>query len=375
MRSTIARACLGAPNHWRLVRAFGAVAFVVLTAVGCSAPKHSVSETVPMTPQGGVQVSRMPLAPPPNNSAQPLGQYPDWLYDGPQGHGFATYLAQGYLRYAKQEDNQHDFRSAALFLARAGQVERGERVEPEALFQRNIPPHAVSDMLYARSRLMAVFAKNAILLYPKIAADAQVSFDCWMEEQEENIEPNEVAKCRAEFEGAVSRLEGALEPTVAAKAPVGPGPAIKPVPKASCEQCSSAHLVYFELDNADLTSDAKTVVTELAATIVAGPPQGVAISGHTDLAGGSRYNDSLSQRRVDTVVRALVSAGVPAANLVTTYAYGKKHPRVPTPDGERNAGNRRVEVWLMCGQGDKTVDMTCVLPPQDCSSSVRPACR
>jgi OOP family OmpA-OmpF porin len=328
-----------------------------------------------MTPQVGVQALRMPVAPPPNSSAQPLGQYPDWLFDGPQGRGFATYLAQGYLRYAKQEDNEHDFRSAALFLARAGQVERGERVEPEALFQRNIPPHAVSDMLYARHRLVAVFAKNATLLYPKIAADAQVSFDCWMEQQEENNEPNEVAKCRAEFEGAIARLEVALEPTVAAKAPVSPAPASKPASRASCEQCSNAHLVYFELDSADLTTDAKKVIAELAATILAGPPQGVAISGHTDLAGGNRYNDSLSQRRVDTVVHALVSAGVPSANLVTTYAYGKKRPRVPTPDGERNAGNRRVEVWLMCGQVDKLVDMPCMQAPQDCSSSVRPACR
>ena len=372
MKSTIARASVSALNHWCLIRVLGAIAFVALAGVGCSGPKHSMSETVPMA---GVQTSRMPLAPPPTSSAQPLGQYPDWLFDGPQGRGFANYLAQGYLRYAKQEDNEHDFRSAALFLARAGQVERGERVEPEALFQRNIPPHAVSDMLYARHRLVAVFAKNAALLYPKIAADAQVSFDCWMEQQEENNEPNEVAKCRAEFERAVGRLEIALEPTVAAKAPVSLAPANKSAPKASCEQCSSANLIYFDLDSADLTSDAKKVIAELAATIVAGPPQGVAISGHTDLAGGSRYNDSLSQRRVDTVVRALVSAGVSSASLVTTYAYGKTRPRVPTPDGERNAVNRRVEVWLMCGQGDKTVDMTCMPAPQDCSSGVRPACR
>jgi OOP family OmpA-OmpF porin len=375
MRPTIARAGLGALTHWCLIRALGAIAFIALVGVGCSAPRHHVSETVPMTPQVGVQNSRMPLAPSPNRSAQPIGQYPDWLFDGPQGRGFASYLAHGYLRYAKQEDNGHDFRSAALFLARARQVERGERVEPEALFQRNIPPHAVSDMLYARHRLMAVFAKNAPLLYPKIAADAQVSFDCWMEQQEENSEPDEVAKCRAEFEGAVVRLESALEPSVAVKAPVGMVPAGRLASRANCEQCSSTNLIYFELDSAELTSDAKKVISELSATILAGPPQGVAISGHTDLAGGIQYNDSLSQKRVDAVVRALVSAGVPSANLVTTYAYGKKRPRVPTPDGERNAGNRRVEVWLMCGQADKPVDMACMQVPQNCSSSVRPACR
>jgi OOP family OmpA-OmpF porin len=317
----------------------------------------------------------MPLSPSPNSSAQPVGQYSDWLFDGPQGRGFASYLAQGYLRYAKQEDNEHDFRSAALFLARARQVELGEQVEPELLFQRNIPPHAISDMLYARHRLMAVFAKNARLLYPKIAADAQVSFDCWMEQQEENSEPDEVAKCRAEFEGAVVRMESALERTVAVKAPVDPVPASKPASRASCEQCSITNLIYFDLDNADLTSDAKKVIAELSATILAGPSQGVAISGHTDLAGGSRYNDSLSQRRVDAVVRALVAAGVPSANLVTTYAYGKKRPRVPTADGERNAGNRRVEVWSMCGQPDKPVDMACTQVPRNCSSSVRLACR
>ncbi len=358
-----------------LIRALGSIAVIVAAVSGCSMPRNSETSAVSMAQQVAPPASRMPMSPAPISSAQPLPRYPDWLFDGPQGRSFASYLAQGYLRYAKQEDNEHDFRSAALFLARAGQVERGERVEPEALFQRNIPPHAVSDMLYARHRLVAAFAKNAAILYPRIAATAQVSFDCWMEQQEENTEPNEVAKCRAEFEGAISRLEAALTPGLTLPAAGSPVPAGTPLSEPNCEQCSGAHLVFFELGSSDLSADAKKSIADVAATILSGSTHGVAISGHTDLAGGSRYNDSLSQKRVDTVVGALMAAGVPSSKLITTYAYGKKRPRIPTADGERNAGNRRVEVWLLCGQSEKPRDTYCAQTPQDCASSMRSACR
>lgn len=66
-----------------------------------------------------------PTPPPPSQSITP--QYATWLVDGPEGRGFAYYLSEGYRRYAKLEDNAHDFEDAAKFLFRAGEVDRGRK--------------------------------------------------------------------------------------------------------------------------------------------------------------------------------------------------------------------------------------------------------
>lgn len=329
------------------------IGLVLANLGGCYYQKQFVREEVAFLPVPQHQDSRR-LAVAPSNSGQAIQQYPDWLFDGPEGRGFANYLAQGYRQLAKQEDNQHDFRSAALFLARASKVEVGERVDPEALHQRNLPPHAVGDLMYARQRLVAVFAKDAARVYPKIAARAQVSFDCWMEQQEENLQPNDVAACHSEFEDAVLRLESALIPTVSIERPVLAA-APMPIAAASCVPCQREHVIYFELDQANLSDTGLKVVRELARYFQSRPTHGVVVSGHTDLAGSSRYNDSLSKKRVDAVVAALISAGVPSGELAATYAYGKTRPRIPTPDGERNADNRRVEVWMPCEPVDASV--------------------
>ena len=49
----------------------------------------------------------------------------------------------------------------------------------------------------ARSRLIAAFGAGARKRAPKQAAEAQLRFDCWMQEQEENFQPDDIdAPCR-----------------------------------------------------------------------------------------------------------------------------------------------------------------------------------
>ena len=69
------------------------------------------------------------------------------------------------------------------------------------------------------------------------------------------------------------------------------------------------------------------------------------LGGHTDAKGSDSYNQTLSQRRADSVKRFLIDTyRVPAANLVTA-GYGEKMLKNPA-DGFA-AENRRVEVVNM----------------------------
>jgi OmpA-OmpF porin, OOP family len=75
----------------------------------------------------------------------------------------------------------------------------------------------------------------------------------------------------------------------------------------------------------------------------------IKISGFTDRLGGDAYNQTLSQRRAETVGKYLVAHGVPA-EIITAEGWGKAEPVVQCSEQERSAliaclaPNRRVVV-------------------------------
>jgi len=312
---------------------------------------------------GGGSVSAVP--PPPSQSIP--AQYADWLFDGPEGRGFAYYLADGYRRYAKHEDNAHDFEDAAKFLARASAVDRGERIEPEQLGMRTLPAYAVDDLLYARQRLMGALNRGAAVRLPKLAANAQVAFDCWMEQQEENLQPHDVAKCRGSFEAYIVRLEAALfekQPaeTVRCTSAAGSCPAVA---APACD--GQPALVYFDLGRHELTAAGRSVLARVAEQSTRqGGRTPLVVTAHTDRSGSDAANDALSKRRLDTVIEALAAAGMSRDLLVRAQYYGETAPRVPTADGVKLPENRRVELRFACAQTPVAAGCQAVAPTGAC---------
>ncbi|HEX8375818.1 MAG TPA: OmpA family protein [Geminicoccaceae bacterium] len=110
-------------------------------------------------------------------------------------------------------------------------------------------------------------------------------------------------------------------------------------------QEAGTYLVYFDLDRSTLTADGRQVVQAAANEYRQTGTARVSVSGHADLSGSGSYNEALSQRRAETVRRELVRLGVPAASI-STVAEGETDPAVQTPDGTREARNRRVEIMI-----------------------------
>lgn len=289
------------------------------------------------------------LPPPPVLATR--AQYPDWLLDGPEARGFAYYLAEGYRFLAKDEDNQHDFDNSARFLARAGAVERGENIPPEPLQNRILPTYAVDDLLFARQRLTSALGRGAGDRFPKIAARAQVMFDCWMEQQEENIQPDDVAQCRKAFEENMVRLEGKETPSASRSAQLSSNCTNSSCGgNADCSLCNTSNLIYFDLNKSDLTQSSLSTIQSLAQSLKSQGVSGLVVTGHTDRSGSDSYNMALSRRRLDAVVNALIAAGAPGENIAKALYYGESQPKVQTPDGQRLAENRRVEIRNVCGE-------------------------
>lgn len=311
---------------------------------------------------GGWQGGAPNASPPPPSQSIPE-RYPDWRFDGPEGRGFAFYLAAGYRQLAKEEDNQHDFEDAAKFLARATSVEGGIQVEPERLTMRTLPAYAVDDLLYARQRLMQAFGRGATTRLPKLAAEAQVAFDCWMEQQEENIQPHDVARCRNNFEATIVRLENALiekaRPAEPANCAPSPCPAPCPAPAPVCSE--NLQLVYFDFNKHELNDAGRSVVQRVVEEARRFSGSTIVVSGHADRSGGDSYNDALSKRRLDTVIQALEQAGVAPTAIARAEYYGEHRPRVSTADGVRNPENRRVEIRIACARAPAPSEANC--PP------------
>ena len=71
----------------------------------------------------------------------------------------------------------------------------------------------------------------------------------------------------------------------------------------------------------------------------------VEVSGHADNSGTTRYNQSLSVRRSNSVQAELMRDGVPG-DAVSVQGYGETRPLVPKAQNVHELQNRRVKIML-----------------------------
>ncbi len=105
--------------------------------------------------------------------------------------------------------------------------------------------------------------------------------------------------------------------------------------------------VNFDFDKSTLRPDAIAILSEAAEILKRYPDLRVEVAGHTDLCGKDAYNQSLSQRRSQTVYDYLTSNGVSASRLVGPVGYGESRPLEPTAQtlpGCKSERNRRTEL-------------------------------
>jgi len=239
----------------------------------------------------------------------------------PMGSEFNRRLYEGYLALAASEREEYDWRDSAAFSRKALAAADDQDVAPDALYDRKLPESARGDLSAARKELTALLQKGAREKAPAIAAEAQVSFDCWMQEQEENWQPEDIAACRERFRVALAQVRTAMG------------------------YASGAQVVYFKTGSADV---AKAQLEKLmkAAALAKGTSYKILVSGHTDSVGSSEKNEALSAARAKVVSDLLVSAGVKAEQIQAKH-FGATQPAVETKPGMAEARNRRVELLII----------------------------
>jgi outer membrane protein OmpA-like peptidoglycan-associated protein len=101
--------------------------------------------------------------------------------------------------------------------------------------------------------------------------------------------------------------------------------------------------VHFDFNKSAIRKGDAAVLDEAAAALKANPGVTVNVNGYCDAIGSVKYNQKLSERRSESVVKYLVGAGIPASQLVP-HGYGKTDFVATNDTAEGRAQNRRVEL-------------------------------
>ena len=97
---------------------------------------------------------------------------------------------------------------------------------------------------------------------------------------------------------------------------------------------------YFDLDKADIRSDARTALAKSADFLRGYPQVKVVVEGHCDERGSTEYNLALGDRRAAAVKQYLVGLGI-GADRISTVSYGKEKPACMESNEECWQKNRR----------------------------------
>ena len=103
--------------------------------------------------------------------------------------------------------------------------------------------------------------------------------------------------------------------------------------------------ILFDVDSASLRPESRTTLRDLATNFHQYPDELIDVEGHTDSTGTSAYNESLSNRRANSVRDYLVDNGV-ASRSITAVGYGETRPKATNSTPEGRQLNRRVEIHI-----------------------------
>ncbi len=263
------------------------------------------------------------------------------------GSPFTQHLADEYRAFANRELNEMLDYPDALHFARKGlAAAAGEVVMPEPISDWNLLPEHMEELSAARGRLIVAYDLGAREIVPQPSAIAQARFDCWIEQQEENWQANDILSCRNQYLEAIAALESMIAPYTAPPAPepvVAPEPMALPEPAEPMTPDDAMYLVFFDFDRSDIGAGGQNVLDAVAEEVRSRSLNAVTIVGHTDSSGPKSYNNKLAMRRANAVRDALTTRGVDPS-LIRVEGRGEDELLVQTADGVREPANRRAQI-------------------------------
>lgn len=104
--------------------------------------------------------------------------------------------------------------------------------------------------------------------------------------------------------------------------------------------------IFFDFDKDELQPESLSSLVRLYGFLMVNENVKILISGHTDNVGSNAYNQSLSQRRAESVKNYLLSKGIKEDRMLS-LGMGDKEPIRPNDNPENRALNRRITITIL----------------------------
>ena len=266
------------------------------------------------------------------------------------GSPFTRLLADEYRTYANREHYEMFDYADALHFARKGiAAANGEDVMPETLADWDLSDTSLSDLLDARGQLIDILENGGREMAADKSALAQARFDCWVEQQEENWQTDEINSCKEEFFSLIGELKVIVvpvmpEPEVTEELPTPVTETVAEETLAPLEQ--ALFIVFFDWSKSGLSTGAEEVLDAVAEEVKKRDDiSTIVVTAHTDSSGATKFNQKLSMKRGNSVRNSLIARGIDK-NLIRIEAKGENDMLVKTDNNVREPANRRAQISL-----------------------------
>lgn len=250
---------------------------------------------------------------------------------------FHSALAAEYLAFSDSEAVQYDWQDSDYFAKKGIKAVKRKLVFPEHPSKWHIRKEERQALEDARERLLAALIPLAKKQYPYETARAQLLYDCWIEQQEEEWQEDDIFACKSSFYLVLTDLEIRLKGHKAKdEADIETKIQADPIP---------SYRIYFNEDSDDLPGEAWHTIRVIKEWLEkADDSYRIRIEGHSDRKGYRWYNFQLSKKRAKLVQDAFVKEGIDIP--ISTEFYGETNPTIETGDAVKEPLNRRVDIFL-----------------------------
>ena len=310
------------------------------------------------------------------------------------GDPLADALQEGYVELARGELAEFDWADGADFAAKARQASTGQLPPPYDPTKR-VRTGPEAEALAEASAELAAYLVNvgARLRAGRQIGEAQVLFDCWVQESQEGHQSADIEKCRNDYLAMIElvRALGALPENMAVVLPekegeiggielaqgnksvaldtafaaAGTGEQFGDVPVEEGEIRDAfagalaaqpkppvKFTLNFDFASTKISDEAYDLIAQAAEEALSRAAAEIIVTGFTDAPGSPGANQALSRRRAAIVRReverelgAHETGGRDASKVsVTARARGERDPVVDS--ARREEQNRRVEILV-----------------------------
>ena len=270
---------------------------------------------------------------------------------------FFSLLSNEYKNFAKYElYEMHDEIDANYFAIKALRATNQKIVTPENPKDWDLPQNLISEFEGYFKKINLLIENELYQNHKENFSKMIVGYDCWIEQQEENWQIEDIANCKNKFlenfnsiyeiYADISAVQKQSKPKKIDRLKNINESKEKTISKDIEQSDSNSKSVnlFFNFDEAVLAAKEMIKLHNFVKLAQDNNNLTIYITGHADTKGSKKYNLALSYKRAEFVKNFLENLNL--RNNISVEGYGESRLLVNTKDEIKEKQNRRAEVTL-----------------------------